>query len=189
MSSRSRIWRLHAIRSEAYRQRARIAIISLDDRHKLSVYRLISLHVGFLSTKPVDTVSVSEHIAEFVTTNLTDIEASAGALELAEVMSVLKLSLLDWASVANAVTDEPVSTIVRDLATSDGGSSESHVFGSEHALPARAAAMVNGATSHALDYDDTHFMHIGHTGVVVFATTLAVAEQQQLSGKEFLEAA
>ena len=137
----------------------------------------------------MDTLSVSEHIAQFVTTNISDIEASAGASELTDVMSVLKLSLLDWASVAIAGTDEPVSTIVRDLATSDGGNSESHVFGSEHALPARAAAMVNGATSHALDYDDTHFMHVGHTSVVVFAAALAVAEQQQLSGKEFLEAA
>lgn len=137
----------------------------------------------------MDTSSVSEHIARFVTKDILDIEASAGSSELAETRSVLKLSLLDWASVAIAGTDEPVSSIVKDLAISDGGNGESQLFGSDQALPARAAAMVNGATSHALDYDDTHFMHVGHTSVVVFSAALAVAEQQHLSGKDFLDAA
>ncbi|MEM8648443.1 MAG: MmgE/PrpD family protein, partial [Pseudomonadota bacterium] len=72
------------------------------------------------------------------------------------------LSLLDWIAVAVAGADEPVSQIVRNYAASDGGTPEATVIGHPAKLPARAAALSNGATSHALDYDDTHFLHLGH---------------------------
>jgi 2-methylcitrate dehydratase PrpD len=38
------------------------------------------------------------------------------------------------------------------------------------------AALVNGATSHALDYDDTHFGHIGHPSVAIYPAALAAGE-------------
>jgi len=53
-----------------------------------------------------------------------------------------------------------------------------HVFGSATRVPARAAASVNGTVSHALnylDYDDTHFAHIGHPSVAIFPAALAIA--------------
>lgn len=102
---------------------------------------------------------------------------------------VLQLSMLDWASVALAGVDEPVSTAVRDMVLAEGGTGGAHVFGTDVKLPARAAALANGSTSHALDYDDTHFLHIGHPSVVVFSATLAVAQQVEASGRAFLEAA
>ncbi|KPU84884.1 hypothetical protein JI58_01015 [Marinosulfonomonas sp. PRT-SC04] len=102
---------------------------------------------------------------------------------------VLRLSLQDWVSVALAGVDEPVSTAVRDMVLSEGGADVAHVFGTDVNLPARAAALANGSTSHALDYDDTHFLHIGHPSVVVFSATLAVAQQVGASGQGFLEAA
>ena len=37
--------------------------------------------------------------------------------------------------------------------------------------------MLNGTLSHALDYDDTHFAHIGHPSVAVLPAVLAVAEE------------
>ena len=39
------------------------------------------------------------------------------------------------------------------------------------------ASLVNGAASHALDYDDTHFAHIGHPSVAVLPAALAMAEK------------
>ena len=103
--------------------------------------------------------------------------------------SVLRLSLQDWVSVAMAGVDEPVSTAVRDLVLSEGGTGTAFVFGSEQTLPMRAAALSNGSTSHALDYDDTHFLHIGHPSVVVFSATMAAAQQVGATGQAFLEAA
>ena len=54
-------------------------------------------------------------------------------------------------------------------------------------MPANVAALVNGTTSHALDYDDTHFDYIGHPSVVVIPATLAVAEKIGASFERFSE--
>ena len=43
--------------------------------------------------------------------------------------------------------------------------------------PARLAALVNGTVSHALDFDDTHFAHIGHLSVAIYPAALAAAEE------------
>ncbi|MEM8687358.1 MAG: MmgE/PrpD family protein [Pseudomonadota bacterium] len=105
-----------------------------------------------------------------------------------EAKHVTCLSLLDWIAVAVAGADEPVARIVRDYATSDGGTPEASVIGHPTRLPARAAALSNGATSHALDYDDTHFLHLGHPSVAVVPAALAVAEKHGVSGAAFLDA-
>ena len=106
-----------------------------------------------------------------------------------DTRDVLRLSLLDWASVALAGVEEPVSVAVRDMVLAEGGLGAAYVFGADVTLPARAAALANGSTSHALDYDDTHFLHIGHPSVVVFSATLAAAQQVGATGQAFLEAA
>jgi len=86
-----------------------------------------------------------------------------------------RFSLFDWAVVARAGRDEPVGRILRDYILSDGGAPVATLFGGGQA-PARAAALVNGAISHALDYDDTHFAHVGHPSVAIAPATIALAE-------------
>ncbi len=105
-----------------------------------------------------------------------------------EAKHVACLSLLDWIGVAVAGADEPVSQIVRDYVASDGGTPEASVIGHPTKLPARAAALSNGAASHALDYDDTHFLHLGHPTVAVVPAALALAEKHKVSGAAFLDA-
>lgn len=102
---------------------------------------------------------------------------------------ILCLSLLDWAAVGLAGAHEPVSIALRGVERLDSGQGTANIFGAKHRLSIRAAALINGATSHALDYDDTHFLHIGHPAVVVFSASLAVAQQMGATGREFLEAA
>jgi 2-methylcitrate dehydratase PrpD len=133
----------------------------------------------------VDPLRISEHIARFVV-NTEYFNTNEG--DHAEAFCVLRLSLMDWCAVALSGINEPVSTIVREQSLSDGGYEVCHVFGSSQRLPPRSAAMVNGTTSHALDYDDTHFLHVGHTSVVVFSAAMALAESESLSGKAFMEA-
>lgn len=99
------------------------------------------------------------------------------------------LSALDWLAVGQAGAQEPVACILRDMVLEEGGAGQAHVFGTSVAVPARAAALVNGATSHALDYDDTHFAHIGHPSVAVFPAVLALAEQREAPLVDVLEAA
>ena len=102
---------------------------------------------------------------------------------------VTSLSALDWLAVGCAGRDEPVARIVRDMALAESGAGQAHLFGSDVAVPARAAALVNGTISHALDYDDTHFAHIGHPSVAVFPAALAMGQLRQAALVEVLEAA
>ena len=102
---------------------------------------------------------------------------------------VTALSCLDWLAVGQSGTREPVARIVRDMAISEGGVGLASIFGAHDRVPVRAAALVNGVTSHALDYDDTHFAHIGHPSVAVFPAALAVAEAKDKAVVEMLEAA
>lgn len=112
-----------------------------------------------------------------------------GAVPEGEAVDVLRLSLLDWMAVGIAGKDEPVARLLRSQALEEGGAEQAGMIGSATKVPARMAAMVNGTTSHALDYDDTHFAHIGHPSVAVFPAALAVAEWQGAGGREFQQAA
>ncbi len=101
---------------------------------------------------------------------------------------VTSLSALDWLAVGRAGADEPVSRIIRDIILAEGGAAQAHVFGGG-AAPLRAAALVNGTVSHALDYDDTHFAHIGHPSVAIFPAALGICEYEDRPIVDLLEAA
>lgn len=103
--------------------------------------------------------------------------------------SILKLSFIDWLAVAIAGQKEPVASSVRALAASEGGAPAAFMFGTDQKSPPRMAAMVNGTIGHALDYDDTHFAHIGHPSAVILPTVLAVAQSAGCEGKVIQEAA
>ena len=46
------------------------------------------------------------------------------------------------------------------------------------------AALVNGTISHALDFDDTHFAHVGHLSVAIYPAALAAGEAAGASALE-----
>lgn len=106
----------------------------------------------------------------------------------ADVLESGRLSFFDWFAVALAGAAEPVSRAVRRLVRDEGGAARASAFGLPDKLPARAAALLNGTVSHALDYDDTHFAYVGHPSVAVLPAALAVAQQQNADGKALLEA-
>ncbi len=106
----------------------------------------------------------------------------------AQALDIARLSIYDFFVVALAGAAEPVSEAVRALIRREAGTPEASSFGLPTRVPARAAAMLNGAVSHALDYDDTHFDFVGHPTVAVLPAALAVAEQRQAGGKALLEA-
>ena len=98
-----------------------------------------------------------------------------------------KLSLLDWMTCGVAGTGEPLAVKLRQLAAGEGGQPVATVLGGMRGPP-RMAALVNGATSHALDYDDTHFAHVGHLSVGIYPAALAIAEMQDASAEEMITA-
>lgn len=124
-----------------------------------------------------------------MTLTTTLAEFAAGPVRASDTARrVISLSALDWLAVGRAGTTEPVARILRAQATEEAGAAEAQLFGGGRA-PARTAALVNGATSHALDYDDTHFAHIGHPSVAVFPAALALAEMRDAPLVDLLEAA
>ena len=125
-------------------------------------------------------------------TPFTDVLAGFAAAPLAgagTAREVLKLSFLDWCAVAVAGRHEPVAQVLRALAEEEGGSPQAHAIGMDRLVPARMAALVNGTLSHALDYDDTHFAHIGHPSVAVIPAALAMGERVGADGAAMQEAA
>jgi 2-methylcitrate dehydratase PrpD len=122
-------------------------------------------------------MSIETQLADFAVNS----EPSPYALEM------MRLSLMDWAVCCIAGREEPLAVILRDKGLSEGGKAEASVIGGDK-LPAPRAAMINGAVSHALDYDDTHFAHIGHTSVGVIPAALVVAERVGASFDDFLTA-
>src|SRR6056297_792848 len=119
---------------------------------------------------------------------ITTLLASVRAEPQADDLEVMRLSMLDWLAVGLAGCNEPVARITRAMVLAEGGNAQATLMGGGQA-PARAAALVNGATSHALDYDDTHFAHIGHPAVAVIPAALAMGEREDAPRDKVLRAA
>jgi 2-methylcitrate dehydratase PrpD len=77
-----------------------------------------------------------------------------------------------------------------------GGKAESSVLGSKLKFPVPSAALANGTSGHAQDFDDTQLSHspdrisglLTHPTTPVLAATFALGEAMGISGKEFLTA-
>jgi 2-methylcitrate dehydratase PrpD len=106
-----------------------------------------------------------------------------------EAQKIMQLSLLDWIAVARAGREEPVAQAVRALAREEGGAQVANLLGDALKVPPRMAALVNGTIGHALDYDDTHFAHIGHPSTVIVPAVLAVGQAMEASGQAVQQAA
>ena len=104
--------------------------------------------------------------------------------------NIITLSLLDWASVGLAGVSEPVSDLIlKHIDPLQGSNGPASVFGTKNRYDPRSAALANGTISHALDYDDTHFAHIGRLSTVVFPAVLAIGQAQGSSIADFKAAA
>ncbi len=115
-------------------------------------------------------------LAEHTLSRLLDLAAVEAAEIPPNARTMARFSLFDWLVVARAGSGEPLSRIIGDFVLDEGGKPAATIVGGAK-VPARAAALVNGTISHALDYDDTHFAHIGHLSVGIMPAALAVAEE------------
>ena len=98
-----------------------------------------------------------------------------------------KQCLLDWFAVTVAGAQDELTDILVREAVEDGATGPATVVGrSERVLPS-AAALINGAAGHALDYDDVNFSMGGHPTVTVVPALLALGEQLGASGQLFIE--
>lgn len=106
-----------------------------------------------------------------------------------EVVQLVKWDLLDFCGNTMAGSADPSVRRAAELYEGWGGTEEATVLLDGRRLPAVHAALINGAKSFAVDFDDTH-MQGGHIGAAVFPAALAAAEiRGGVSGCEFIAAA
>lgn len=99
-----------------------------------------------------------------------------------------KHAVLDWLGVTIAGSREPLSEMLVADAMDEGAMGATHVIGRSECTTASQAALINGAASHALDYDDVHLGMNGHPSAPVLPALFALAEQYQASGADVLTA-
>ena len=68
----------------------------------------------------------------------------------------------------------------------ENGVNQARVISTGYNVSSRGAALANGATGHALDYDDTHFLFVGHPTSSALPTALALGEELELSIEDLL---
>jgi len=125
-------------------------------------------------------VSVTEELAVFVAT------CDACAIPSKARTEAIR-AIVDLAGTMLAGAAEPLGRLVHDHARAEGGSGPSVVVGGGFRSSPSLAAFANGATGHALDYDDIG-LEVGHPTVAVAPAALAVAEHAGVSGRELLDA-
>ena len=103
-----------------------------------------------------------------------------------EMKFFAKMSILDWCGVAYAAKQEPVSKIVSEMVKEENGVNQARVISTGYNVSSRGAALANGTTGHALDYDDTHFLFVGHPTSSALPTALALGEELELSIEDLL---
>jgi 2-methylcitrate dehydratase PrpD len=128
--------------------------------------------------------NVTERIAQYID------EMSYGQLTK-EAIEQAKSCFLDWIGVTVAGAKEEVSEKIFQTVKKFGGTGQASVLGKQVKLPLPFAALINGTSSHALDYDDVYVKSAestgyGHPSAPVIPAILAIAEWRGLSGKEFI---
>ncbi len=108
-----------------------------------------------------------------------------------EAIQQAKSCLLDWVAVTVAGAREEVTERLLQSVTEFGGREQATVIGKGIKLSLPFAALVNGTSSHALDYDDVYVKTSGNTGfghpsAPVVPSILALSEWKGLSGKELI---
>ena len=114
-----------------------------------------------------------------------------------DVVALGKRCVIDGLGVMLAGSTTAASAILREYTRGSDGSAAATVFGPEpFRTSAASAALLNGTSGHALDWDDTQlstsadriFGLLTHPTMPPLAAALALGERQRASGAQFLEA-
>jgi 2-methylcitrate dehydratase PrpD len=120
------------------------------------------------------------------------IAATAAGLQYADLpagaVEVVRQCVLDTLGVAIAGSDDTVTAKLRKLCLVEGGAPVAPLLWQGGRLSRRQAALVNGTSAHALDYDDNNLTMPGHVSAVVLPAALAAAAGRRASGRDLVTA-
>ena len=97
-----------------------------------------------------------------------------------------KVAFMDWMGVGLAGKDDPLVSKLINYSNLMGGNEQATLIGFDVKKNIMQAALINGAASHALDYDDSLEVMVGHPTVTLYPALLAVTEWKGLTGKDLL---
>jgi 2-methylcitrate dehydratase PrpD len=105
-----------------------------------------------------------------------------------DVRKLARQCLMDYVACTLAGSKDELAAILLAEMQEQGGAPIATVIGHDARLPVLSAAVVNGAASHALDYDDVNLAMTGHPSVVLLSALLALAEERGSSGQDVMTA-
>src|SRR5204863_3924131 len=106
-----------------------------------------------------------------------------------EVIAAAKDAIIDTMAACICGSALPWSRIIIDYAERTGPGGQSRILGKGTAVQAPAAALANGALSHAFELDSLTRPGAGaHPGATVWPPALAVAQQAGASGRALVAA-
>jgi len=97
-------------------------------------------------------------------------------------------TLLNWLGCAIGGSRQPAVENAVAALTPFAGTGIATILGRREKLDALNASLINGLSSHVLDFDDTHLRTIIHPAGPVAPALLALSEHQPVSGHDFLAA-
>ena len=97
-----------------------------------------------------------------------------------------KVGILDTVGVTLAGSREDTATLAGRALGSGAG--PSYVFGNDSRVNPLDAALINGAASHALDFDDCNNTFGGHPSAPILPALFALADEIGANGREFITA-
>src|SRR5712692_11257156 len=106
----------------------------------------------------------------------------------APAVEAAKRAILDCLGVMLAGSVEPGPRILQAVAGAEGGAPLATVVGAGTRTGAVWAALCNGTAAHALDFDDTNFLLMGHPSAPVLSAALAAAELALADGRALVHA-
>jgi 2-methylcitrate dehydratase PrpD len=98
--------------------------------------------------------------------------------------------LIDWYAASLPGSVLAPATLLREALYDEVGADAMH--GTSRVLPdavmasPRAAALINGAVAHTVEFDDIYSAALYHPGAPVIAAALAVVERERASGESLL---
>lgn len=104
-----------------------------------------------------------------------------------DVREIGRQCVLDWIGVTLAASADALPRLLIDEALADGGKPLATVLGHSLRVAPLQAALINGATSHVLDYDDGNLM-IFHASAAILPGLLALGEVRGANGAQVVAA-
>ena len=166
----------------------------LDRRAFVGTVSLASLagltgHASSAHTGEATLGAAQEGPAANVTRALARYVVTASHADLpATVRTEARRTLLNWVGCALGGARHETMDVTMSALSPFSGPPRASVLGRRERMDIMHASLMNGISSHVLDFDDTHLKTVIHPAAPIVPAILALSEQQTVSGRDFLNA-